>query len=197
MKQAFPSLKSKKDEQAPQHVQRLAKYMLWLTIVGGLAGVCAMASSPWWMDATYLLAQVVSKSQIEPQFVPAAGDLSSWARGLTRMAILLPGIAGLGVLFTLYRLMTHYASGDIFGRHSARLLRNLGTWSLSMGLLQVISASLSVTALTMGNPPGRRLISISFSFENYTVLILSGLILVVGWVMVEAARLAQENQEFV
>jgi hypothetical protein len=37
----------------------------------------------------------------------------------------------------------------------------------------------------------------SVNFENYTVLLFGTLIVLLASVMVEAARIAQENQEFV
>ena len=116
---------------------------------------------------------------------------------MTRAALLLPGLLGLVALWQLRHLLAHYRRGALFDLHAARLLRSVGLWLTGMGVLQTLTPTLGALALTLHNPPGHRILALSVNFENYTVLLFSTLIVLLASVMVEAARIAQENQEFV
>jgi uncharacterized membrane protein len=58
------------------------------------------------------------------------------------------------------------------------------------------SATLSA-ALSVGNPPNERAITIAFSINDYFALLVGGVLLAIATVMREAARLAEENASFV
>ncbi len=174
---------------------RLAGRLYWLVTLGGWLGVAAIASSPWWMSAEWLLQLAAFQWRLAAEHTPGvlAADSLWGARG----AMLLPGLAGLWGVYRLRQLLAHYRAGELFDLHAARLLRSVGLGFTAMSVLQVLSPTLAVLALTAHNPPGHRIVSVGVNFESYTLLIVGVLIVLLANVMLEATRIAQENQEFV
>ncbi len=51
--------------------------------------------------------------------------------------------------------------------------------------------------LTWGNLPGQRILALSIGIDDYMIAALGGLVLAIGHVMTEAARLADDNRQIV
>lgn len=177
------------------HAARLAHRLHAFVTVGGLLGLLAMLSCPWWMSERWLLQLAAFQWHVAPEHMPA--HLPADSLWLTRAALLLPGPLGLIALWHLRQLLAHYRQGALFDVRAARLLRNVGLWLTSMGALQTLVPTLGALALTLHNAPGHRILAFGIGFENYTVLLFGPLIVMLASVMLEAARIAQENQEFV
>lgn len=190
-----PSIRTTSVPVSEHPAARLARRLRWFVLLGALAGMGVVLSSPWWMDAAWLLKLAGSKWHLAAVHTPAS--VTGAALWGARLAVLLPGLAGLAALHTLRQLLGHYIKGLLFDLKAACLLRRLGWWLTSMGALQAVSPTLALLALTSHNPPGQRILMLGISFEDYTLLIVGALILLLASVMVEAVRLAQENQEFI
>jgi hypothetical protein len=174
---------------------RLARKLHVFVTLGGLLGLAALLASPWWMSESWLLELASFQWRVAPEHLPT--QLPPDSLWLTRTALLLPGPLGLMALWQLRRLLGHYRQGALFDLHAARLLRQVGLWLTGMGVLQTLAPTLGALALTLHNPPGHRILALQVNFENYTVLLFGTVIVLLASVMVEAARIAQENQEFV
>lgn len=174
---------------------RLVNRLYWLVTLGSFAGLVAIVSSPWWMTTEWLLQLAAFQWRVAPEHMPAS--LSTDSLWLARAALLLPGPLGLVALWHLRQLLAHYRHGALFDVRAARLLRSVGLWLTSMGALQTLAPTLGALALTLHNAPGHRILAFGISFENYTVLLFGTLNVLLASVMLEAARIAQENQEFV
>lgn len=71
---------------------------------------------------------------------------------------------------------------------------------IALALLPV--AQIAITAamsliFTMGNPVGQRQLSITLAQTHLLVGIAGCMLVVIGWVMVEAARIADDNRQIV
>jgi len=98
-------------------------------------------------------------------------------------------------LFFLKILFAHYKSGEVFSRRNAILYRKLGLLYLIDALLiQSLSQTLMILAVTFTNPPGHRYLSISFGTPNLSSLFYGVLVIIVSWVMLEASRLHDEHK---
>ncbi len=180
---------------ADTRASRLATRLYWWVALGSIAGLGAIGYSPWWMTTEWLLQLAAFQWRIPSEHLPTS--LSADSLWLTRAALLLPGTLGLVALKNLLQLLAHYRQGALFDIRTARLLRRVGFWLTGMGVLQTLTPTLGALALTLHNPPGHRILTLNISFENYTALLFGILIVLLGSVMLEAARIAQENQEFV
>jgi hypothetical protein len=117
--------------------------------------------------------------------------VASFAISMIPLAVVMFGLLQLRRLFELY------GHGTIFAAANARCLRRLG-WTLIVWMLaDVVFDALISVALTLGNPPGQRQLSISLAGADLTALFLGGVILIISWVMDEAGKMAADHAEIV
>lgn len=103
---------------------------------------------------------------------------------------LLPLFLSLLVLKSIFR---NYQDGQIFSTINARHYRNLGfLFFLDALLVQPLSNLLMVLAVTLGNSPGHRYITIGFGSLNMGALFCGMLVIVISWIMLEASKLHDE-----
>ena len=109
----------------------------------------------------------------------------------------LPTLAALYVLWQMRRLFRCYRVGQTLSGDAARAILRIGVGILAVLILGVLAHSLQGLALTLGNPPGQRSLSVAVSSADLALALTGGLILVIGWVMREAVDVAEENRGFV
>ncbi|MDT9000474.1 DUF2975 domain-containing protein [Paucibacter sp. APW11] len=100
-------------------------------------------------------------------------------------------------LWRLWSLFRCYGRGDTFSVAPLRHLLGLARGILALSLLTPLANTASVLALTWLNPPGHRQLMLGLSLQDYLVLLIGLVLLAIARVMREAARLAEENAEFV
>jgi len=110
---------------------------------------------------------------------------------------LLPVSLGLYALWQLWRLFTEYAAGRVFGRTALAHLRRFAWALLGTALLAPLVRAATSVALTLGNPPGRRMLVVGFSWNDYMAVLLAAVLIAIATVMAEAVRVAEENEGFV
>ena len=109
----------------------------------------------------------------------------------------LPVGLGLLMLAQLWGLFGQYSLGAVFSSTALQRLRGLG-WSLmALFFSQPVVGAMQSVALSWDKPPGHRQITLSFSSDDYVLLLFALLLLALAKVMQEAARVAQENEGFV
>lgn len=100
-------------------------------------------------------------------------------------------------LFAARRMFGEFACGEIFSERAARHLQTFAATVLAQAPLGPLTAAGFSAALSLGNPPGLRAVTIAFSVNDYFALIVGGVLFAAATVMREAARLAEENKGFV
>jgi len=121
-------------------------------------------------------------------------------RGLTLLGALasLPGILlGLLALWHLWRLFGEYAAGRVFGRPAQQHIKAFAWCMLASALLAPLQRAAIGVALTLGNPPGERLLALSVSWSDYVAILCGAVLLAIAVVMSQAGQLAEENDGFV
>lgn len=101
------------------------------------------------------------------------------------------------VLWNMRALLVLYATGDVLGAEAALRIRRIGNLLLALAIYGVVAHTLTVLALTWGNSPGERSLSIAFNNTDLFLFLAAGLMTVIGLAMAEAARIADENRAFV
>jgi hypothetical protein len=110
----------------------------------------------------------------------------------------LPGIGiGLAALWQLWQLFGEYGAGRVFNRAAQRHLRGFAWCMTASALLAPVMRAAVGVALTLGNPPGQRLLVLNLSWNDYVAILCGAVLLAVAVVMSEAVRLAEENETFV
>lgn len=100
-------------------------------------------------------------------------------------------------LFAVRRMFGEFAGGEIFSERAARHLQTFAATVLAQAPLGPLTAAGFSAALSLGNPPGQRALTIAFSINDYFALVVGGVLLAATTVMREAARIADENKGFV
>lgn len=100
-------------------------------------------------------------------------------------------------LLTARRLFLGYAGGDVFSESAGRRLARIG-WSVAaLPIATNISITIAALLATWDAGPGQRILKFSFSGADFLALVYGVLLIVVGYVLTEAARLSEENRQFV
>ncbi|MBX3605712.1 MAG: DUF2975 domain-containing protein [Piscinibacter sp.] len=108
-----------------------------------------------------------------------------------------PVALGLYALWQLWRLFGEYARGRVFGRPALARLRRFAWALLGSALLAPLVRAAASVLLTMGNPPGRRMLALSLSWNDYMAVLLAAVLIAIATVMAEAVRVAEDHQGFV
>lgn len=122
-------------------------------------------------------------------------DLGSRLWGLA--ASLVPTSVSLFALWQMWSLFGCFAQGELLARRPAQHLRRLGLGLCALSAAQPLGHTLAILALTWGNPKGERQLWLGLSSDHYLALLFGLLLLALSQVLFEAARVADENAEFV
>lgn len=177
------------DPSVSHRIARVSRMLICLAFL--LASLLIASYAAMWTDAESL------REVIEKQILPPATPylLTDFVRFSGFVIGLLPLLAALGGLWFATHLFRLFERGEIFTQASGKRLIHIGAALAALLPAQIIMTGLASFLLTMSNPVP----SISFSFESTQMLagFAGGLLIVVGWVLGEAARIADENREFI
>jgi hypothetical protein len=175
----------------PGHILRLSSTLYW-TVTALLFALPALVLAA-------LLRDVLDPSDIAARF-PEAGIVGLPPRG----ALLAAGAAGLlppaAMVYTLAQmrvLFARYAEGEILTPPCADRIRRIGKGLLALAALGLLTRTLQVLILSLGNPEGAHVLAIGIDGTALGFLLSGAFVVVVGRVMHEAVQVAEENRAFV
>jgi hypothetical protein len=172
-------------------VRRIASLMRGMVLVGG--SIFTISTLAIWVTPEWARLGASQQLGIDPGSVTITPAVQFYGALIS----LLPLALGVFGMVQVWFLFGEYAQGRIFTALGSMRLRRLA-WSLiGAAAAQIIARTLHGLVLTMGNPPGKKMLILSVSSNDYSFLIFGVLLLGIAWVMVEATRLAQENAEFI
>ncbi len=116
--------------------------------------------------------------------------------GLVMLALVNAGIAA-AALLAAWRLFDLFGKGRVFSRRCGELLRLAGAITLAGAVSTVLSRTLAMLIATYDNPPGERILLISFGSSEGMLLLVSALLYAMGHVIALAADIERENRSFV
>lgn len=176
---------------APARVIRLARPLYWIcsTAMVVLPILVAYASATGGITEARLRARFGHLSLPDP--IDATGWAAVFAMAALSVALVLLALWHMRALFALYR------DGRILGRETANRIRRIGQAVLALSVVGVLGDTLVVLALTLDNPPGERTLSVAFGNDDLFLAMAAGLLIVIGWAMTEAARVAEDNAGFI
>jgi hypothetical protein len=158
------------------------------TLCGFMMGLIPLALIVYW----------VKFNTVAPM-VGILQDIPYEAANLTWMSLVLGFLASavlvavvLYGLYRLRRLFELYGDGQVFTPETAGCLRGFAVSVLLYGALSPVIGSLLSVILTIGNPPGQRVLSVTLTATEIQLVFLGAVLLVISWVMSESFRLAKE-----
>ncbi|ANS87080.1 hypothetical protein VSVS12_03371 [Vibrio scophthalmi] len=96
-----------------------------------------------------------------------------------------------GILAKLFKC---YEKAEVFTLDTVRYFHNLGWVCFFWAFGNVIYSGLISVALSFNNPPGERILAISFVGLDLMSIFCGFIVLTIAWVMKEAQELADEHQ---
>lgn len=170
-------------------IRRLA----WIVRLLCLLGVVVIGTLPFifWADADWVADIAANTWRLSKLQL----DLGSRLWGLA--ASMLPTGASLFALWQMWSLFGCFAQGELLARRPAQHLRRLAFGLCALAAAQPLGQTLAILALTWGNPKGERQLWLGLSSDHYLALLFGLLLLALAQVLHEAARVAEENAEFV
>lgn len=176
---------------AEARIGRVSRIMGWVTIA--LMLVLIAADIILWADRP-TLQRVIGEEILPP------GTPFQLTPGVLAAAFLvghIPFAITLWGLWNTLRLFRGFGDGAVFTVEAGRRLRNVGLALGALPFAQVLLSGLGSALLTMNNPEGQRHIAITLQDSHLVVGVAGGLLVVIGWVMAEAARIADDHRQII
>ena len=173
-----------------RRIQGLIRLVRLLALVGGTAQL--LLPLLFWSQPDW-----VAKVARHEWGATASLQLDGGARLTGLAASALPALLGAWAMWQVWRLFGCYARGELLALAPVRHLHRLGLALAGMALALPLGQTLSVLALTLGNPAGERQLALTLSSEHYLCLLFGLMLLAIAAVMREAVRVADENAEFI
>jgi hypothetical protein len=127
----------------------------------------------------------------------AALALDARTRLLGFLVSMIPVSVLFAALYDAHRLFLAFRAGHAVSSDAAVRLRRIGMAMLAIAVLRPITGAILSALLTAANAPGQQHLVLGISSDDWMIATFGGLVLAIGHVMVEAARLADENRQFV
>lgn len=180
------------DSFAPDSLRRIRRLALAVRLLC-LVGIVIIGTLPFvfWAQPDWIASVAVREWELECMQLHTGNRLMGLAASLLPTALILYALAQVWSLFGCF------AAGELLARRPARHLRRLGQSLCALAFVQPLSHTLMVLALTLGNPVGQRKLQFGLSSDHYLTLVFGLVLLALALVLGEAARVADENAEFV
>ena len=167
--------------------------------IAALMGMLIIAAVFFFTVYVLVANGVQADAQIVDKFL-AEGTKASFTTSQRLMGaalMLLSDFLGLFGLYTARKLFTGYQAGEVFTELAATRLRTIGWVVVLLAPISQISQTIGVFYFTRIADPGRFRVNISLEDTDVYAIVFGLLIVVIGYVMYEAVRIAEENKSFV
>ena len=172
-------------------IQRISRFMRIGCTVLALAIPIGLAAM--WSNFELWAATHPELANLQP--LPSPMPARTLALGF--LIAMIPGGIAVYAVWRLRSLFGLYAKGLIFTAESSRCLHAFALAVLLTALAKPISGALMSVALTWGNPPGERMLSISFGSSEITTIFVGCVFLIIARIMEEGRELAEEQAQIV
>lgn len=130
-------------------------------------------------------------------WVAADAPVPDWQRFLYLVVWLTPVATGLVAVLAALRAVLLIRSGILFHERVSRQLRWAGLGTSGSGLTDFLATLFSPTLLSLTNPGGAEPLTWYFDSEPAGLIVCGGGFYLIGWILSEARRLADENEGFI
>ncbi|GAA0623958.1 MULTISPECIES: DUF2975 domain-containing protein [Thalassospira] len=174
-----------------KNVRTISTLLYWvcaIAIIFQILVVPLVWYAPGWVEA--------STSQMTVSLADLHA-LSGWQKYVTMAVMMIPSLVLAYGLYRLRKMFGAFAHNAIFQPEPIRHLKAFGIALLAQTLIKPLTGAATSVLATFHRPAGERVLSIGLSNAEASTLFLGGLIIVIAWVLGEAARIDDENRSFV
>lgn len=133
----------------------------------------------------------------ESGWVDPAAPVPFGQRALYFMVWILPVLFGLYAVVAALRMIRLVRRGILFDTRVSRLLRHAGLGTSGSGLADFVANLLTPSLLSLTNPGGVEPVRWYFDSEPAGLIVCGGGFYLIGWILAEARKLADENEGFI
>ncbi|MEM6762864.1 MAG: hypothetical protein AAF615_08305 [Pseudomonadota bacterium] len=168
-----------------QRVSRYLKYTAFLVVVAFAVFYCVAFFVP---EGAANVVRMVSGQVDAPAL--SAGELA-----VVFLFGAVPLVLFLVAVFNAGRLFAAFQHGTVLHQRTGQLLGQIGAFILFSELAGILAraAASSFVSARAGSPA----VSITLSSTNVAAMLYAGLIIVIGWVIAEAADMADDHRQIV
>ena len=172
-------------------IRSVSRVMSFLCLIGML-GLPASLTLGWLFPELFGGAYTgLERHWGPPEELPMINRFLGLVVSMVPASLLIYGLARLRRMFRLYE------AGEIFSTETALCLKQFGIAVMLQAILHPVAGAFQSVIVTFHNPPGERMLTLSFGSAEYSAALLGGLLLVIAWIMGQGAKLAEENRQFI
>ncbi len=120
-----------------------------------------------------------------------------WQRALYLLVWLIPIAFGLYAVYYALRLVLLVRRGILFDNDVSRYLRLVGIGTSGSGLADFVGNLITPQIMSLTNPKGPVPFEWYFDSEPAGLIVCGGGFYLIGWIMTEARKVADENEGFI
>jgi Protein of unknown function (DUF2975) len=109
----------------------------------------------------------------------------------------IPTLIFASVLWAAKTFFDCYRDGKLFPPEAGARLKHIGRLCLILALVNPLVRTVSVLVISWLNPPGQKQLLLSVSSTDGFLLVFSGLLFMIGYILAEATQVAEENRMIV
>ena len=184
-------------ERRLNRIRSCAKFVKWLLTLSAVAlpimglGLFLSVLFPTWPSFNGEESIVVG--DIERTFL----NMSFVQRALLSLLVAISFFLLMNALWSLRMLCVRFQNTDFFSASTLKRLIMAGVWLISYAFFDVASDPVAALITTMDYPEAQRIVDVTVDGGEISCLILGSLMLVLGWILREAALLAEENKQII
>lgn len=173
---------------------RLLRTSTWLSHAAKIAALMLLAANAaMWLVPDFTADVVRAQSSIGTAPVKMTLGVRAAALVVSTVYVGLMALA----LWTVASLFASFAAGAIFVPETGTRLRRLGILLLLFAVVSPLIRAIIGLIVTIGNDEGQRMLAISISSQDIIVALVAALLIALGHIMAEAARIADDNRQIV
>ena len=177
-------------------IRRLAGFMKWaaatLIVLLALAGVFLVAALIW-PEPLGAGEETIDFGPIERPIADMPLLQRAGLAALTGVAFLLLT----GAFWHVRRIFAQFQKTDFFSPSTLSTVFTFGIWLIAFGVLDAANDPISSYLASVDLPPEQQVIEMEINGGEIFFMMLGALMLLFGWILREAALIADENKQFV
>lgn len=164
-----------------------------------MRGICdaALVGLPLGVAATFVVLPRADHMMAVPSGLSVSPDITLLQNAGAIVVGLIPLVILMWTIWTMRCLFGLFASGAVLTPSAAQRIRRIGWGFLALALAPLVIIPAQSVLLTWANPVGQRMVSVSLSSDMLGFAVVSGLLILIGWAMAQAAEVAAENESFI
>lgn len=170
---------------------RLARWLAFAT--QALISICLLANLIGWFipEAAEIIARNITSIIKEPISLTPRALVLGWLISTFQLTVLAVGFWAMAAVFRLF------AQGDYLHPDIGRYVQRFGKSLVLFGLLSPLMRTLLALVITLDNPEGQQMLLISFVTNDFVVVLVGMLLIMLGYALKQAAVIAEDNRQIV